>query len=1557
MSDILTLTGNVREDSITYGIRVVLFSSAVTMQQLRLPEKPDGVFSFSEDQLYRFVSFRAGNGGWVACCRRTAHFNHVPMEQLFEVPLQCGQLLELEEEGQLHYILAERDTEGQRRFYHYKPLMEGECVVGCHHDCEIRYDITGGPDRQAVLLWRNNCWSISDLGSPLGVYVNGERQERACLKLGDQVRLGPVRILVGLDSIAINNAGDGIVIGGHVLSLFGGEPAGYRNYSQQDVAEMDEENWFNRAPRKRFVNKRNPIVIEAPPLSVNQQKIPMLLRMGGPMIHGGAAALGGNYMLLLSSVLFPLLSSRYTEKQRQEYENLRVTKYREYLEGKKNEIEAACREEKEYLSKRYPEPKDIAQLLSERKRLWERRPMDSDFLHLRLGYGERMLSASIEYPPQRFELEPDILEEEMYRIAEQKYPLVGGPIVLSLKEIPFCGLSGERAALMKYLHRLVIQLAVFHSYDEVKLVFMMDEAELQLLDDIRYLPHVWDDYRTTRYIATNEEAAYYLGEQLSIRFSENKEEETFASKRPKAKVHYVIFALNKKLFEAHEIFKQIIQPSADQMVSVIFAYDELPKETQGIILLQPDGRHTFTVMSEDGGEDIQFQEDLWPSKMMDTAVRVLSNTRLRKKGQEREFPKTVSFLEMYRVGRVEQLNALERWSNSDATKSLAVPVGIGADGTVFMLDLHEKRQGPHGLVAGMTGSGKSEFIITYILSMAVNYHPDDVAFVLIDYKGGGLTDAFENERAGLRLPHLVGTITNLDGASIRRSLISIESELLRRQKVFRKTSQMLNEGTMNIYTYQKLYRAGKVVEPMPHLFIISDEFAELKQQQPEFMEKLISIARIGRSLGIHLILATQKPSGVVNDQIRSNTKFRICLKVQDRSDSMDMLKRPEAAELTDVGRFYLQVGYNEYFAEGQSGWCGAFYEPHDTVIVKKDDSVVFVDDAGRPLVTTKPKMTGKPSEIRQLGVIVGYLSDMAKAQGIAARKLWLPELPMVMDLDSLYDPVICRNSTSICLGKVDDPENQEQFHLVVDFAACKNMVIYGGAGSGKSTLLQNILYRLSVQLSPQELSYYVLDYSRRMLKIFTALPHCGEVLYEEDTTLLDEFFDVINGIIAERKRLFTALEVDNFSAAQSLRQIPLVLVVIDNITGLSLTKEGEAHLYKLQSYMKNCTDYGVCFIVTCSRYNDMSSRIRQEFGKQICLGMKDRYEYGDALNCKVSYVPAEHPGRGLVCFEGRSLEFQAATFCAGKSEKEQLKTLKKTIRMLCEKKGGGTNAQRLSVKDEAAEFTDFCRQFKPGRIPLGLARKNGKPIALPLQQFSVMGVYWGNSSGKVPVLRNILYAAQRENMELWIFKRIQQSVFDGCGPDVIVVDELKNADILSCSQENARLLQSAILAKMAEQKQVLQSYCRETEFTGDDEDAFIRAFHVLHEKTTPILLLIESVADLCSVLNVFSVIGFRDILRQMTIRNFYVVGCFEPDEDKNVAGNVLYTAFSQGDLLLFGGKFGAQKLCPVPQALDFTEELPYNVGLMRYRNRLHPILMPCGEVNKKEIDEDLRDIF
>ena len=206
-----------------------------------------------------------------------------------------------------------------------------------------------------------------------------------------------------------------------------------------------------------------------------------------------------------------------------------------------------------------------------------------------------------------------------------------------------------------------------------------------------------------------------------------------------------------------------------------------------------------------------------------------------------------------------------------------------------------------------------------MLSLAVNYSPDDIGFFIIDYKGGGMANLFDG------LPHMVGQISNLSGNQVRRAMISIKSENRRRQRVF------TEHGVNNINLYTKLYKNGEASLPVPHLFIIIDEFAELKREEPEFMKELISVAQVGRSLGVHMILATQKPSGTVDDNIWSNSKFRLCLRVQDRQDSNDMLHKPDAAYITQAGRCYLQVGNDEVYELFQSGYSGAAYEENVSI--------------------------------------------------------------------------------------------------------------------------------------------------------------------------------------------------------------------------------------------------------------------------------------------------------------------------------------------------------------------------------------------------------------------------------------------------------------------------------------------------------------------------------------------------------------------------------------------------------------------------------------------------
>jgi S-DNA-T family DNA segregation ATPase FtsK/SpoIIIE len=673
---------------------------------------------------------------------------------------------------------------------------------------------------------------------------------------------------------------------------------------------------------------------------------------------------------------------------------------------------------------------------------------------------------------------------------------------------------------------------------------------------------------------------------------------------------------------------------------VVALYDELhklPKECRAVIEVGGGVSRIYDKDDTSGASrafrpDIAFGDD--PREL---AV-CLANTQLDSMTDAFVLPGVLSFLELHGVGKVEHLNPLTRWKESNPVLSLEAAVGVGSNGEQLRLDVHEKRHGPHGLIAGMTGSGKSEFIMTFILSLAVNYAPHEVAFVLIDYKGGGMANAFAD------LPHVAGTITNLDGAAINRSLVSIESELKRRQAIFNDAGEKTGTSTIDIYKYQSLYRDGTVTEPLPHLLIISDEFAELKSQQPEFMTQLVSAARIGRSLGVHLILATQKPSGVVDDQIWSNSRFRVCLKVQEKADSMEVIKRPDAAALAATGRFYLQVGFNELFDLGQSAWAGAPYYPADRVEKAYDDSIVVIDDIGRPLRQAKldRRRSSSGKTTKQLDEVARYLAKVAADEGLATRPLWLEPIPELVYADELrakygggegtvLDPVV---------GEYDDPATQSQGLLTVPLTAAGNAVVYGSAGRGKTTFLTTLVFSLMQQHDPSQVHLYVLDFEAETLRAFRRAPHVGDVLCSYDREKIENLFTMLGDEIVRRRRLVADYGGDIASyVQQSGQEMASLVVIIHNYSAFLETYEDKEEI--IQALTREGTRYGIYFVVTAASTSAIRFRILQNFKQLFVLQLNDATEYTSVLGSTGGMQPSPLHGRGIFKTDA-VYEFQTA---------------------------------------------------------------------------------------------------------------------------------------------------------------------------------------------------------------------------------------------------------------------------------------------------------------------------
>lgn len=1124
-------------------------------------------------------------------------------------------------------------------------------LVSSNH-CYIKYD-------------KNGEATVVDTNSSNGTYVNGHKVNEKKLEKGDVIYIMGLKIIYNGKILALNNPNSSVSLESNSFSILKKKTPEVIAEDELDDFEEKNENRdiFYRAPRFKNDIETREFKIDSPPSSGNREELP-LMYMLGPAITMGMASLftgvlavqnvlrnGGNIMnamptlvmsfsMLTGTVLWPVLSKKYEKKKRIENEEKRQKKYKQYLEEIRVEIKNECEKQSRILLTNNIPIEECIERIEERKiNLWERTINHSDFAKIRLGIGKLPLNAEFKYQEKKFTVEEDNLVDELYKLVDEPKVLSSVPVTVSLIDEKVSGIIGERALVKELVKSIIFQLTALQGYDELKLIFIYDKEEEKDWNFVKWMPHVWNDDSTVRYIGSDpkdiKELSVNLEKIINYRKSLNDNEKEDLT------THYIVFSMSKDLAIKAEFIDSILKEKKEIGFSLVTVYDELknlPKECSKVIEITNSISKIYD-KDDISGKYTEFKMDnISVENYEDLAIK-LANIKLDIGNSTYRLPEMITFLEMFKVGKIEHLNVLEKWRENDPTKTIETEVGVDTMGEPFKLDLHEKFHGPHGLVAGMTGSGKSEFIMTFILSLAVNYHPDEVAFILIDYKGGGMANAFTD------LPHLAGTITNLDGAAVKRSLISIQSELKRRQAIFSKASKDLGISNIDIYKYQKLYRENKVSEPLQHLFMISDEFAELKTQQPEFMEQLISAARIGRSLGIHLILATQKPAGVVDDQIWSNSKFRVCLKVQEKADSMDMIKRPDAAEIAETGRFYLQVGFNELFEMGQSAWAGAPYYPSDRVESDKDESISVIDNIGRIVKSAKIDRRSSVSSNppKQIDEVVKYIAQISEEENIKVRQLWLEPISPLIYIDELkkkYNVSNNRYKLNPVIGEYDDPATQSQHVMTLPISQEGNTIVYGSAGNGKTTFVTSLMYSLMESHTPEEVNMYVLDFASETLRAFEKSPHVGDVLLSYESEKINNLFKMLYSEIERRKKLFADFGGDYSSYIKNSGVgIESLVIIIHNFASFIESYEDKED--DIAYLTREGTKYGIYFVVTALTTNSVRYRLVQNFKNIYALQLNDEGEYSTVLGNTGGVVPSKFKGRGIFK-AGEAYEFQTA---------------------------------------------------------------------------------------------------------------------------------------------------------------------------------------------------------------------------------------------------------------------------------------------------------------------------
>ncbi|MBQ5770170.1 MAG: type VII secretion protein EssC, partial [Clostridia bacterium] len=560
-------------------------------------------------------------------------------------------------------------------------------------------------------------------------------------------------------------------------------------------------------------------------------------------------------------------------------------------------------------------------------------------------------------------------------------------------------------------------------------------------------------------------------------------------------------------------------------------------------------------------------------------------------------------------------------------------------------------------------------------------------------------------------------------------MISITSELRRRQRVFKEVGEKLGMSNLDIHKYQKLYREGKVDQPMQHLIIVSDEFAELKQQEPQFMDDLVSAARIGRSLGVHLILATQKPSGVVNDQITSNTRFRVCLKVQDKGDSMEMLARPEAAMLTKTGRYYLQVGFNEVFQLGQSAYSGAPSVPQERYVEQPDNTIEVLDNLGSAFVKAKiPDPSDNIKREKQVDELVKYCRSVAEKEGLIPEMIWKPMLEaykLLDDIDKEYPVEFTPFSVDPVVGLADDPYSQTQFPLRINFAEGGNAIVYGITGSGKSEFVSAVIYSLCRHHTPTDVNIYCLDFASEGAKMFSHMPHVGDVVVSGEDEKVNNLMNHLSDEMARRRKILSAYggALNVYRMENPNVPMPSVLIIVDNYQAFGeMYEEYDELMYQI---VREGPRFGIYTLITAISSTAVRYRMSQNFKQVFCLQMPDKADYSLLLGSKDGAIPVNRVGSGVYKNE-KVLEFQVGRILPEETVNVFKEVQDLSRKMAAQWKGG--RAQRIKTLPETVTVRDVLEgeTVSLASVPVGMEREKLTTVSWNLEDRFINAVMYAD---------------------------------------------------------------------------------------------------------------------------------------------------------------------------------------------------------------------------------------
>jgi S-DNA-T family DNA segregation ATPase FtsK/SpoIIIE len=1006
----------------------------------------------------------------------------------------------------------------------------------------------------------------------------------------------------------------------------------------------------------------------------------------------------------------------------------------------------------------HPSPEQLWALVAEGSRVWERRPGDEDFAQVRIGLGPQSLATPLVSPETGpvEQLEP-LTAGAMQRFVATHGVLDALPMAVSLRAFYHVTVSGEPQSVRASARALTGSLASLHSPEDLTIVVAAGREELSHWEWAKWLPHVQlsdavDGAGSRRLIGSD---ARELEQLLATRLTGRPRFHPNAAPLPDEP--HIVVVLDGLSLPPDSV---LATPEGLQGVTVV---EVVPGDLSGArgdlsIVVQPHALHL------ESGHGIVYEgtPDALSYESAEALARQLAPLRVASGGDDDEpLLANLEFTDLLNLGDAASVDTKRTWRARSLAERLRVPIGVGEDGRPVMLDLKEAAQegmGPHGLCVGATGSGKSELLRTLVLGLAVTHSSETLNFVLADFKGGATF-------AGMaQMPHVAAVITNLadDLTLVDRMGDSIRGELNRRQEMLRDAGNYAN-----IHDYEKARAAGAPLQPIPSLVLVIDEFSELLTAKPDFIEMFVQIGRIGRSLGVHLLLASQRLEEGRLRGLETYLSYRIGLRTFSAAESRAALGVPDAYELPNVpGSGFLKFGTDE-MVRFKAAYVSGVYRTGPTRsalggALPVDRRPVLFTAAEVPVryVAVPQQREETPETDDALAdTVLDVIVRRLEAQGPAAHQVWLPPLDSPPSLDGLLPGLAAVQGRGLTqpgyegagrlvvpVGLVDKPYEQRRDPLWVDFSgAAGHMQIVGGPQSGKSTLLRSLIASFALTHTPHEVQFYGLDFGGGGMAAVAGLPHVGGVASRLDPEKVRRTVAEVYGVMTRREEYFRSSGISSIAEFRTKRARGQISVTDQPWGDVFLVIDGwgnfRADYEAVESVVLDIAarglGYGIHLVLTASRSMEVRANLKDHLMNRLELRLGDTMD--SELDRKVAVnVPTGVPGRGQA--PGKLHFMGAVPRIDGLTSDTDLADATAAL---------ATEVSRHWQAPGAPEVRLLPREFPAQQLPPGdhspqrgvafaLDEDNLEPVFVDFEQDPFFLVFGESESGKSNLLRLLI---------------------------------------------------------------------------------------------------------------------------------------------------------------------------------------------------------------------------